>query len=82
MSTWTMNISAQKKDLMSAVDTEVAKSEAQNRYDGEADIVKPILEAIFADKRYRVPNDEVLVTVNVSSGGVGGRTGLAFNVNW
>lgn len=77
-----MNISAQKKDLMSAVDTEVAKSEAQNRYDGEADIVKPILEAIFADKRYRVPNDEVLVTVNVSSGGVGGRTGLAFNVNW
>lgn len=82
MSTWTMNISAQKKDLMQAVDTEVAKTEAQNRYDGEADIVKPILEAIFADKRYVVPNDEVLVTVNVSSGGVGGRTGLAFNVNW
>lgn len=77
-----MNISAQKKDLMQAVDTEVAKTEAQNRYDGEADIVKPILETIFADKRYVVPNDEVLVTVNVSSGGVGGRTGLAFNVNW
>lgn len=82
MSTWTMNVSAQKKDLMAAVDTEVAKTEAQNRYDGEADIVKPVLEAIFADKRYKVPNDEVLVSVNVSSGGVGGRTGLAFNVNW
>jgi hypothetical protein len=82
MATWTMNVSAQKKDLLTAIDTEVAKTAAQNQYDGEANIVKPVVEAIFADKRYTVPNDEVLVSVNVSSGGVGGRTGLAINVNW
>lgn len=82
MATWNMNIQAQKKDLASAIDTEVANTEGQNRYNGEADMVKPLVEAIFADGRYKVPNDEVQVTVNVSSGGVNGRTGLAINVNW
>lgn len=82
MATWTMGVSAQKKDLMQAIDTEVAKSANQNHYDGEANIVKPIVEAVFADGRYKVPNDEVLVTVNVSSGGVGGRTGLSINMSW
>jgi hypothetical protein len=28
MATWTMNVSAQKKDLLTAIDTEVAKSAA------------------------------------------------------
>ena len=80
MSNWTMNVSAAKKDLPAALDLELQKTEAQNFYDNEAKVVKPVVEAIL--KEYKVPNDEVVVTVNVSSGGVGGRTGLSFNVNW
>lgn len=80
MASWTMNVSAQKKDLMSALDLELQRTEAQNFYDGEAKIVKPVVEAIL--KEYKVPNDEVVVTVNVSSGGVSGRVGLSFNINW
>lgn len=80
MASWTMNVSAQKKDISSALDLELQKTAAQNFYDNEAKVVKPVVEAILAE--YKVPNDEVVVTVNVSSGGVGGRVGLAFNINW
>lgn len=80
MSTWTMNIQAQKKDLLSAVDLEVSRTEGQRFYDGEAKVVKPIIQAILDN--YSIANDQVPVTVNVSSGGVSGRVGLSLNVNW
>lgn len=78
--TWTMNVSAQKKDLDSALDLEVEKTKSQNYYDNEAKVVKDVVNAVL--KQYKVPNDEVVVTVNVSSGGVGGRVGLSLNINW
>ena len=77
---WTMNVSAPKKDLLSALDLEVAKTENQNFYDGEAKVVKAVVQAVLDN--YKIANDEVPVTVNISSGGVGGRVGLSLNVNW
>jgi hypothetical protein len=77
-----MNISAPKKDLLSQIDLEVQKTESQNKYDGQADVVKPIVAAILDKYKDAIANDEVPVSVNVSSGGVSGRTGLAINVNW
>lgn len=77
-----MNVSAPKKDLLGAVDLEVKKTENQNFYDKQANVVKPIVQAVLDNYKDAIANDEVPVSVNVSSGGVGGRLGLSVNVNW